>query len=179
MWSIYIYICLNVLFWTFEDILYCQCAFSIVWNIYFQSLIHKDIARLPCLVDLDPTLESAVQVEAFPDCGTSCSIISDDSENLKLFQKSEMFAKSEIFPKIWICWPKIWNFSENLKIVEKSEKFPKIWKISENLKSFWKSEKFLKNKKLSKNLKIFWVENFRNFWKILAFWKFFRFSKKI
>ena len=50
--------------------------------------------RLPCLVDLGPTLESAVQVEAFPDGGTSCSIISDDSENLKFFQKSKMFAKN-------------------------------------------------------------------------------------
>ena len=34
--------------------------------------------RLPCLVDLGPTLESAVQVEALPDSGTSGSIISED-----------------------------------------------------------------------------------------------------
>ena len=33
---------------------------------------------LPCLVDLRPTLESAVQVEALPDSGTTISIISEE-----------------------------------------------------------------------------------------------------
>ena len=33
---------------------------------------------LPCLVDLTQTLDSAIQVEAFPDSGTTMSIISED-----------------------------------------------------------------------------------------------------
>ena len=56
------------------------------------------------------------------------------SENLKIFQKSEIFQKSSE------NLSKIWKSSKNLKIFQKSENLLKIWKSSKNLKIFQKSE---------------------------------------
>ena len=73
--------------------------------------------------------------------------------------QGSIFRKSEIFPKIW-------KFSENLKIFRKTEifskirKFPKIWNFSKNLKLFPKILNFSKNLKLFR----FFFEIWLRFW---------------
>ena len=81
-----------------------------------------------------------------------------------------------MFSKCHENFPKIWKFSNILKIFRKSENFQTFWKFSENLKNFWKfsenlkifrkSENFLKIWKFSENLKIVRKsENFPKIWK--------------
>ena len=74
-----------------------------------------------------------------------------------------------MFSKCHENFPKIWKFSENLKIFKNSENFPKIWKFSENLKIFRKSEIFPKIWKIFRK-----SENFSKIWKFVENLIFFR-----
>ena len=79
----------------------------------------------------------------------------------KIWEFSEnlrIFRKSENFPQIW-------KFSANLRIFRKFENFQQIWEFFENLRIFLKSENFPKIWEFSKNLKIFLKsENFQKIW---------------
>ena len=57
-----------------------------------------------------------------------------------------------MFSKCHENFPKIWKFSENLKIFKNSENFQKFWKFSENFPKIWK---FSENLKIFRKSKIF------------------------
>ena len=86
-----------------------------------------------------------------------------------------------MFSKCHDNFPKIWKFSENLKIFKNSENFPKIWKFSKILKNFWKSEKFLKIFRKSENFPKIWKfsENLKSFRKSEKFPKIWKVSENL